>query len=265
LFHQREPGLNSIPKAFKETTYWMKNKILKEALKHTVCSGIFLLIFNTISAQNLPVSPYGLEFINSISLYNKSLVGHPEKKMLPLSQIPGVILDLRYATENNFMHKKLYSDSVQSTYLRKPAYMALDSVAREMARRGLVLVIFDAYRPYSVTEELWIKLKDERYAANPAKGSGHNRGIGVDLTLADAKTHQLLPMPTGFDDFTDSAYQDFKGANKKAIANRELLKGVMKKYGFIPLFSEWWHYSWPQTGDFEVLDLSFQQLDKVSK
>jgi D-alanyl-D-alanine dipeptidase len=241
----------------------MKNKIMKEGLKLTVWSVIFLLIFSPISAQNLPVSPYGMEFINSISLYNKSLVGQPEKQMISLSQIPGIILDLRYATDNNFMHKKLYPDNPQSTYLRKPAYQALDSVAMEMARQGLVLVILDAYRPYSVTIELWNKVKDERYTANPAKGSGHNRGIAVDLTLADAKTHQLLKMPTGFDDFTDSSHQDFTGADKKATANRELLKRVMKKYGFIPLFSEWWHYGWPQTGDFEVLDLSFQQLNSL--
>jgi len=238
---------------------------MKEALIHTVWTGIYLLISGSVPAQNLPVSPSGMEYINSVTLYNKSLEGHPEKQMVPLSQIPGVILDLRYATTDNFMHKKLYPDNPASTYMRKPAYMALDSVAMEMVKRGLVLVIFDAYRPYSVTEELWKKVKDERYSANPAKGSGHNRGISVDLTLADSKTHKLLRMPTEFDDFTDSSHQDFKGADKKAIANRELLKGVMKKYGFIPLFSEWWHYSWPETGDFEVLDLSFQQLDELQK
>jgi D-alanyl-D-alanine dipeptidase len=106
-----------------------------------------------------------------------------------------------------------------------------------------------------------MNVKDDRYAANPAKGSGHNRGLAVDLTLADGKTHQVLPMPTSFDNFSDSAYQNFNEVDAKRIANRELLKQVMEKYGFIPLFSEWWHYSWPHPENFEVLDISFEELN----
>ena len=90
--------------------------------------------------------------------------------------------------------------------------------------RDLVLVIFDAYRPYAVTVEIWIPVKDERYAANPAKGSGHNRGIAVDLTLADSKTHQLLPMPTDFDNFSDSARQDFNGTDAKKNGKQGIIK-----------------------------------------
>jgi D-alanyl-D-alanine dipeptidase len=243
----------------------MNNKIMKEGLKPVFFAVFFLLCMSSPFAQKLPISPYGLTYINSITLYQKSLMDHPEKQMVSLAGIPGIILDLRYASVNNFLHKNLYPVNTKTTYLRKPAYQALDSVSRELARHGMVLVIFDAYRPYSVTIDLWNSLKDERYAANPAKGSGHNRGISVDLTLADAKTHELLPMPTGFDNFTDSAYQNYNKVDSKRIANRELLKRVMVKYGFIPLFSEWWHYSWPETGDFEVLDLSFEQLSEVEK
>jgi len=156
--------------------------------------------------------------------------------MIALTDIPGVILDLRYATDNNFMHKKLYPGNIKTTYLRKPAFLALDSVARELSKRGLVLVIFDAYRPYSITVALWNTVKDERYAANPGKGSGHNRGISVDLTLADSKTHQLLPMPTSYDNFSDSAYQDFNKLDAKRIANRKLLRSTMEKYGSFRFF-----------------------------
>jgi zinc D-Ala-D-Ala dipeptidase len=240
----------------------MKNKIMKEAFKPVVFTAFYVLNSISIFAQKLPVSPYGLSYINSVALYQQSLSGHPEKQMYSLAVIPGIILDLRYATDNNFMHKKLYPGNVNTTFLRRPAYLALDSVAKELSARGLTLVIFDAYRPYSVTEALWNRVRDERYAANPAKGSGHNRGISVDLTLADSKTHQLLPMPTGFDSFSDSSYHNFKNSSAKRIANRDLLRHTMEKYGFIPLFSEWWHYSWPETGYFEVLDLSFEQLSK---
>jgi D-alanyl-D-alanine dipeptidase len=182
--------------------------------------------------------------------------------MESLVQIPGTIMDLRYATKNNFLHKRLYPENTKTSFLREPAFQALRRISKDFARQGLVLVIYDAYRPYSVTIEIWNPVKDERYAANPAKGSGHNRGVAVDLTLADAKTHQLLPMPTDFDNFSDSARQDFNGPDAKRMTNRKLLKRVMEKYGFLSLATEWWHFSWPHAENFEVLDLSFAELEK---
>lgn len=227
-----------------------------------VSTFIFLLHTHFIIAQKLPVSSYGLSYINNISLFKESLSHHPEKRMISLANINGIVMDLRYASANNFMHRKLYTGKIKTTYLRKPVYEALDSVSIFLAAMGFQLVIFDAYRPYSVTESLWEKVKDDRYAANPSKGSGHNRGIAVDLSISDFTTHKLVEMPTDFDNFSDSAHQDFKNANPGAIANRELLTKVMEKYGFEPLPTEWWHFSWPHSENFEVLDLSFQQLDK---
>ena len=218
---------------------------MKEAFNRVLFGSFFLSAINVISAQNFPISHYGLPYINSISLYKASLVNHPEKQMISLKNIPGIILDLRYASNDNFMHKKIYQGNIKTTYLRKPACQALDSVNRFLNGLGLIVVVFDAYRPYSVTEAIWKIVKDERYAANPTKGSGHNKGIAVDLTLADLKTHKLLSMPTGFDNFTDSAHQDFEELNSNVKENRKLLKEVMEKYGFIPLSTEWWHFSWP--------------------
>lgn len=236
---------------------------MNTSVKPAFLTAFFLIYSCLICAQKLPVSPYGLTYINTVPLYKESLRNHPEKEMLSLSNIPGIVLDLRYAGNDNFLQRNLYPEDTRTTFLRKQAYEALDSVSRELAKRGIVLVVFDAYRPYSVTIDLWNSVKDERYAANPAKGSGHNRGISIDLTLEDAKTHKLLPMPTGFDNFSDTAYQNFNKVDSKRIANRELLKHTMEKYGFVPLFSEWWHYSWPETGNFEVLDLSFQDLNSL--
>ncbi len=239
----------------------MKNKILKGCFERVPLICFFSLLKVWVDAQSLPISSYGVPYINSISLYKESLVNHPEKQMISLTNITGIILNLLYASNNNFMHRKLYKGNIKTTFLRKPVYDALDSVSRYLAKRGLVLVIYDAYRPYSVTEELWENVKDDRYTANPSKGSGHNRGIAVDLTLADLKTHELLPMPTGFDNFSDSAHQDFKGLDVLVTANRNLLKWVMEKYGFIQLPTEWWHFSWPDNIGFEVLDLDFDQLN----
>jgi D-alanyl-D-alanine dipeptidase len=184
--------------------------------------------------------------------------------MISLTSINGIVMNLRYASENNFMHKKLYPGIIKTTYLRKPVYEALDSVSIFLTTLGFQLVIFDAYRPYSVTVSLWEKVKDDRYAANPSKGSGHNRGVAVDLSMSDLTTHKLVAMPTDFDNFSDSAHLDFKDARAEAIANRELLTKAMEKYGFEPLPTEWWHFSWPNSENFEVLDLSFHQLDQFN-
>jgi D-alanyl-D-alanine dipeptidase len=99
--------------------------------------------------------------------------------------------------------------------------------------------------------------------ADPRKGSGHNRGIAVDLTIIDIRTKQELTMPTGFDNFTDSAHHDFMNLPEEAIKNRKRLKEIMEKYGFLPFSTEWWHYSLPDPEKYEVLDLSFKALKKT--
>jgi len=127
---------------------------------------------------------------------------------------------------------------------------------------GYGLKIYDAYRPYSVTKKFWDLVHDERYVANPAKGSGHNRGIAADLTIIDLKTKKELKMPTGFDNFTDSAHHDFVNLPGDILKNRKLLKETMEKYGFLEFATEWWHYSLPEPEKYDVLDLSFGELKK---
>src|SRR6266700_5581308 len=99
----------------------MKNKILKAGLKCLVISVINCLYFSSVISQNLPISSYGLPIVNSASIYHESLKSHPEKQMVSLAQIPGIIMDLRYASTNNFMHKELYPENTKNSFLRKPA------------------------------------------------------------------------------------------------------------------------------------------------
>ncbi len=215
------------------------------------------------SAQSNVVNKYGLMVMGDISDFNNSVGSDSNKRMVNiLNCLPEVILDLRYATSNNFMQQKLYPP-IHTTYLRSTATNALKKVLRELRKENLTLKIFDAYRPYSVTERMWETVKDDRYAADPAKGSGHNRGVAVDLTLADLLTKEELPMGTGFDNFSDTAHTDFAALPSSIIHNRNILKSVMEKYGFVSLDTEWWHFSLPNARDFELLDLSFDQLKKI--
>ena len=135
----------------------------------------------------------------------------------------------------------------------------------ELVKQGLGLKLFDAYRPYAVTVLMWELIKDERYVANPKNGSGHNRGIAVDLTIIDLQTGKELNMGTGFDNFSDTAHHSFTALPKEVMRNRTLLKTIMEKNGFKSLDTEWWHYSWPGAPHFDVLDISFRKLKKNQK
>jgi len=210
-------------------------------------------IMNVVAAQPL-------EVVTNKKNYKQEVRKDEQQKMIELKWlIPGIIYDLQYATSNNFTGKKLYQQS-RYTYLRLPAAMALKKVQAELQQQGRGLMVFDAYRPYSVTKMMWNLIKDERYVANPASGSGHNRGLSVDLTIVDLLTGKPLDMGTPFDNFTDTAHHNFKQLAPDVLQNRLLLKTTMETHGFRALSTEWWHYSWPNTNSFKVLDIDFRKL-----
>lgn len=224
----------------------------------------YLCICSTGKAQPGNQNKYGLYIINRIKDFSATVEADSNKQMLDVRKyLPGLMLDLRYATMNNFMRRKLYPPT-HTTYLRKPAVSALRKVIEELAKENLSLKIFDAYRPYSITEKMWEMVKDDRYAADPSKGSGHNRGVAVDLTLVDLKNKSELPMGTGFDNFSDTAHNNFNALPEAVLKNRSVLKSVMEKYGFINLATEWWHFSLPNAPFFELLNLSFGDLKKIT-
>ncbi len=195
--------------------------------------------------------------------YKKQVRSDSTKKMVEIKHlIPGMVYDLRYATTNNFMHRLMYPANTNNTFLRMPAATALQKVQEELNKIGLGLKIYDAYRPYAVTEKFWELVKDERYVAHPKNGSGHNRGVAVDLTIIDSKTGKETNMGTGFDNFSDTAHHSFTNLSQEIKKNRNLLKTLMEKYGFRCYNEEWWHYSWPNGGKFEILDIDFKKLLK---
>lgn len=202
--------------------------------------------------------------IEKLPIYKETVRVSPQKQMLEIREtIPSVVYDLRYATTQNFMNRKMYPSSTNKTFLRRDAVFALRAVQGELNRKGLGLKIFDAYRPWSVSKKFWDLVKDERYVANPARGSNHNRGIAVDLTIINLKTGEALDMGTGFDDFTDAAHHSFKNLPDRILKNRELLKTVMERNGFSAYNEEWWHYTFKSDIKFEVLDIPFKKLNKI--
>jgi len=215
---------------------------------HEIKVKIFFLTFlfviscsHTVSSQyvNNADTIHHIDVISDILLYKSSVKKNSENRMVRLKEyLHPLITDFKYATYNNFTHRILYTHP--EAYLRLPVAMALQKVQKELKAKGLALKIFDAYRPYSVTKEMWKVVPDQRYAANPAKGSGHNRGEAVDLTLVKVSSGEELPMPTGFDDFTEKAHHSYRDLPEDVLQNRALLKTTMEKYGFRALSTEWW-------------------------
>ena len=238
--------------------------LLKQRHFLLIIKALFIYMAAFPQSPVLPVSKYGIPVIKDIADYTASVKTDSNKQMVALKTlIPNIIYDLRYAGTNNFMRRAMYPGKTNTTYMRLPAARGLAAVQADLNARGMGLKIFDAYRPYSVTEKFWELVMDERYVADPKKGSGHNRGLAVDLTIVYLQNGKEMQMPTGFDNFTDSAHHSFMHLPFDALQNRKFLKELMIKYGFTPMETEWWHYQWPDDRKYDVMDIPFAELGKL--
>lgn len=184
------------------------------------------------------------------------------KRLVELVRLdPNIKLDMRYATTNNFTGRVLYEEA--RAFLANPAAQAVARASKMAQADGFGLTIFDAYRPWRITKKLWdatpVGPKKE-YVANPKRGSKHNRGCAVDLSLHDLRTGQLVEMPSGFDDFSEKAHRDYMGASPAAIANRARLARYLEPEGFVGLSNEWWHFDFIGWEQFPVMDIPFSKI-----
>ena len=169
---------------------------------------------------------------------------------------PHIVLDIRYATEDNFTGKVLYPE--KRCLLRRSTARKLRLVQQDLEKIGLGLKAWDCYRPLHIQHKLWALVPDPRYVANPEKGSRHNRGAAVDVTLVNAEGAEQ-EMPTGYDDFSKRAHWDSVDGTALAIKNRNILRDVMMKNGFMPLRTEWWHFDAPDWRSHSLFDASFEK------
>jgi D-alanyl-D-alanine dipeptidase len=160
----------------------------------------------------------------------------------PMAYQANYKLEIKYATKDNFTNKILYDCA--NCLLRKVVADALVIAADTLSKQGLGIVLFDCYRPLSVQQKMWELVPNPIYVADPAKGSMHNRGNAVDISLYRLKTGDLLDMGTGFDHFGREAHHAYTELPEKVLANRQILKQTMEQAGFQSITSEWWHYSY---------------------
>lgn len=231
-----------------------------------LCLTIYLTNLHQISYGQYKTSTYGAVYLDNTKFY-EGLVNQNSVYLLEdiHSKIPSARYDLRYSTTNNFTGQVLYPPTTQHSFLSSDALVGLQKAAAYFDSLGYDIVVFDSYRPYSVTVQFWELIKDEDYVAIPTKGSMHNRGLAIDLSLWDRKNNQLLDMGTDFDHFTDSAHHAFTGFSEEVLKNRIVLKDAMIRFGFRPIKTEWWHYIWNTETEHPVLDLDFKTLLKVQQ
>ena len=196
---------------------------------------------------------YLLQLFTLLSV--SSLLAQQNDFVLLRSLSNDFVFDMKYATSDNFLKQAVYDCG--ECYLRKSTAKALVKANEEFKSLGYRIKLFDCYRPLSVQKKMWKILPGTHYVANPAKGSKHNRGAAVDLTLVDAQGKELY-MGTPFDFFGKKAHHTCTTLPKKVLENRKLLKDVLNKYNFKSIFSEWWHYEYRPEMQSKVEDFQWQ-------
>lgn len=177
---------------------------------------------------------------------------------------PSIRLDVRYATADNFLGRPVYREA--RAFLQRPAAEALVRAHRKLAEKGWGLMVFDGYRPWSVTKAFWDATPEDKklFVANPARGSRHNRGCSVDLTLFDLATGKPADMGAGYDEMSPRSYVTWEGGTKEQLDRRELLRGTLEREGFFVYPWEWWHFDYKDWRDYPLLDLPFERLGKAA-
>jgi D-alanyl-D-alanine dipeptidase len=169
-------------------------------------------------------------------------------------------LDIRYATTNNFTGRKMYSEA--RAFLQRPAAEAVVRAHRALKARGYGLLIYDGYRPWSVTKVFWdvTPVEKRKFVANPERGSRHNRGCAVDIGLYHRRTGKEVSMPSAFDEMSERAAADFDGGTPAQRRTRALLREALEKEGFRVNPDEWWHFDYQDWKQYRVLDVLFEQI-----
>jgi len=209
--------------------------------------------------QQSPDYDKNLTVIRDTAIYNAQIKESYTNQLVEIIDIvPSINLDIRYATANNFTGEIVYNSP--KAFARQPVAEALAIVQKVLNKHGLGLVIFDAYRPYSATVKFYEIYKDTTFVASPWKGSRHNRGAAVDVSLINLETGEELQMPTPFDDFTEVAHPEYNNLPDNVLKNREILINVMQNHGFRVYSSEWWHFDFIGWEAYDLMDIPFEEL-----
>ncbi|MCI0408278.1 MAG: M15 family metallopeptidase [Acidobacteria bacterium] len=173
---------------------------------------------------------------------------------------PTLKLDIRYVGSNNFLGRPVYSQA--RAFLQRPAAEALTRVNTTLRGQGYGLVIFDGYRPWSVTKIFWEATPDDKkeFVADPREGSKHNRGCAVDLSLIDVATGKEVAMPGEYDEMSERSHFNYSSGTEESRRLRDRLRKAMEAEGFEPYEPEWWHYNYQSWKEYPILNIPFEEI-----
>ncbi len=168
------------------------------------------------------------------------------------------VYDMKYATSDNFLKEKVYPCA--ECFLRVKTVKALLAANKAFLEKGYRIKLYDCYRPLSIQKQMWKIVPDANYVADPKKGSIHNKGGAVDITLLNANGVEL-DMGTKFDFFGEEASHNYQNLSAEIVANRKLLKEIMLQHNFKSFDSEWWHYNLNNSAADQVSNQKWQCED----
>jgi zinc D-Ala-D-Ala dipeptidase len=173
---------------------------------------------------------------------------------------PTIRLDIKYATRDNFLSTPVYTQA--RALLQQPAAEAAVRAHRRLRKQGYGLVVHDAYRPWFVTWIFWEATPADKreFVADPARGSRHNRGCAIDVTLYELNSGRVIEMPSLYDEMTARAYPAYSGGPAEARRLRDLLRSVMEAEGFTVYESEWWHFDYKDWRQYRIANVPFEQI-----
>jgi len=233
-----------------------KLKVVEAIQPDVLCLGHDQMAFteqlaSKLARRGLNPKIIRLKQFNQESYHTSELHRH---KLVALKNIDQTIVtEPRYATKRNFLKRPLYLNQIILT--RGSIARKLQRIQARLRKKGLRLKVWDGYRPLSVQKMMWKAVPDERYIGNPKIGPFHTRAAAIDCTLVD-KAGRQLPMPTSFDKFSRRAYRRDQHHTKEERKNMLLLEKLMVAEGFLPLESEWWHFSDPNWKKYPILDIA---------
>lgn len=226
-----------------------------------LCVIFFLGLVISTSGQD-SLNKYGLYVINDLQVLEQTIQKDSNKAFVRIKDyVPGIVLDIKYATTQNVFYQKFYDKP--HAFARLPVVKALAKAQEEFRQHSVGIKIYDSYRPYSVTCSMWDLMPDSIYMGKPWRGSKHNRGVALDLTLVDIKTGQELRMPTPYDALVYPSHPSFMQLPDSIIRNRQLLISILSKHGFTVASNEWWHWDYADAFKYELLDIPPNEIEKM--
>lgn len=185
----------------------------------------------------------------------------PSELVELVSLDPSIKLDIRYATDNNLVGRPVYSQA--RAFMQRPAAVALVAANQWLAPQGYGLLVYDAYRPWSVTKIFWDITPPEKrmFVADPAVGSKHNRGCAIDIGLYDLRTGLEVEMPGAYDEMSERSFVTFTGGTAEQRAHRDLLRQALERDGYFFVYpEEWWHYDYRDFRDYAIQNIAFEEI-----